>query len=220
MFSYHWRWAMAVKSFTTFAKKTNNINKSFFSILIVSAVAAMLLAACGKNHPHVLLQTELGDITVELYADKAPVTVSNFLRYVGEGRFRDATFYRVVTLENQPDNDVKIEVVQGGLFDDDHPQALPPIPHETTRSTGIRHLNGTISMARYGPGTASSEFFICIGDQPSLDYGGKRNPDGEGFAAFGRVVKGMDVVRKIQHQPAKGQYLEKKIKITAIKLLR
>ena len=186
--------------------------------IIITTSVIVTMAACGNKNPEVIIITELGDITIELYPDKAPVTVANFIRYVEEDRFKGAAFYRVVTQDNQPDNDVKIEVIQGGLFEDNHPQALPPIKHETTQQTGIRHLDGTISMARYGPGTATSEFFICIGNQPSLDYGGNRNTDGQGFAAFGRVVKGMDVVKKIQQQPEKEQYLKPRIKILEMEL--
>jgi peptidyl-prolyl cis-trans isomerase A (cyclophilin A) len=119
-----------------------------------------------------------------------------------------------VTLDNQPGSEVKIEVIQGGLFEDDHPQALPPIAHETTQQTGILHKDGVISMARYGPGTATGEFFICIGDQPKLDYGGIRNSDGQGFAAFGKVINGMDVVSKIQQSPEVEQYLKPRIPFT------
>ena len=164
-----------------------------------------------------ILETELGSITVEIYEKKAPVTAANFLQYVNENRFEGAVFYRTVTMENQPVNDVKIEVIQGGLFEDEHENGLPPIIHESTDVTGILHTDGVISMARLGPGTASSEFFICIGDQPELDFGGKRNPDGQGFAAFGKVIDGMDVVRKIQNQPAEGQYLKPQISILKIK---
>ena len=161
----------------------------------------------------------MGNIHIELYPEKAPITVSNFLKYVNENRFKDATFYRVVTPENQPGKEWKIEVIQGGLFEDEHPDMLPPIVHETTEKTGILHKEGTISMARNEPGTATSEFFICIGDQPSLDFGGNRNPDGQGFAAFGKVIKGMDVVRKIQKLPETDQYLNKKVKILEVKLI-
>ncbi|NPA37749.1 MAG: peptidylprolyl isomerase [Chlorobi bacterium] len=183
----------------------------------VLILLVVLLQGCGSRYPEVVMETPYGDIVIEIYEDKAPVTASNFMRYVDEDRFKDAVFYRVVTPDNQPDNDVKIEVIQGGLFDDNHPDALPPITHETTQETGINHLDGTISMARNEPGTASSEFFICVGDQPELDFGGRRNPDGQGFAAFGRVVEGMDVVKKIQHLPAKEQMLLKKIPIKIVK---
>ncbi len=179
-----------------------------------SAFAALIIfGACQQKFPRVLVLTEIGTIEIELYVDKAPVTANNFIRYVEEERFRGATFYRTVTLRNQPDSDVKIQVIQGGLYEDDHPAMLPPIEHESTDKTGILHKDGVISMARYGPGTATSEFFICVEDQPELDYKGKRNPDGYGFAAFGKVTRGMDVVERIHHAPAKGQYLEPRIRI-------
>ena len=162
------------------------------------------------------METELGPIQLELYPDRAPITVSNFLIYVDENRYEDFHFYRMVHMENQPDNDVKIEVIQGGLGFDKHPMELPTIVHETTDKTGIRHLNGTLSMARLEPGTASSEIFICINDQPELDFGGKRNPDGQGFAAFGKVISGMDVVRKIQLLPETNQILDKVVKVNSI----
>lgn len=122
-------------------------------------------------------------------------------------------------MDNQPDNDVKIEVIQGGIFDDKLIDQIPPISHETTEMTGIKHKDGTLSMARYTPGTASTEFFICVGDQPELDFGGKRNPDGQGFAAFGKVVSGMDVVQKIQQGKDTTQYLidPVEIELTLIK---
>jgi peptidyl-prolyl cis-trans isomerase A (cyclophilin A) len=120
-------------------------------------------------------------------------------------------------MTNQPDNEVKIEVIQGGLGNDERGLGLPPIVHETTAQTGLRHLDGSISMARVEPGTASSEFFICVGDQPELDFGGTRNPDGQGFAVFGRVAVGMEVVRAIQEQPAEGQWLAPEIKITEVR---
>lgn len=189
--------------------------KVFFTLLsILTAVS------CSRSNPRITFKTELGNITVELYPDKAPVTANNFLRYVNENRLEDATFYRTVTLNNQPNSKVLIEVIQGGLYEDNHPQALPPIEHETTEMTGILHKDGVISMARYGPGSATCEFFICVGDQPSLDYGGSRNGDGQGFAAFGKVVDGIDVVHKIHQSPEVGQYLEPRIKINAVELVK
>jgi len=179
-------------------------------------ILTLMLFCCSEQLPKVIMETELGSIMIEIYEKKAPVTAANFLRYIDEKRFEGAVFYRTVTMENQPNNDVKIEVIQGGLFEDDHENGLPPVIHETTDKTGVLHKDGVISMARLGPGTASSEFFICIGGQPELDFGVKRNPDGQGFAAFGRVVDGMDVVRKIQMQPAEGQYLKPQINILKI----
>lgn len=187
--------------------------------LLLVILLFCLTTACEKTYPQFIIETELGEITVEVYPDKAPITAGNFLRYVHEERLQGATFYRTVRADNQPDNDVKIAVIQGGTFDDDHPLRLAPIIHESTKKTGILHKNGVISMARMGPGTATCEFFICVGDQPALDYGGKRNPDGQGFASFGKVVEGMHVVREIHQQPAAGgQYLEPRIKIISVRM--
>jgi peptidyl-prolyl cis-trans isomerase A (cyclophilin A) len=190
--------------------------KTFLRVFLVLSLGSMLLFAEGAKNPHVLIKTEQGDIMVEIYAKEAPISAGNFLKYVDEGLFINATFYRVVTMGNQPNNEIKIEVIQGGLDFTEGSQTLPPIAHETTEKTGILHKDGVISMARLEPGTASSEFFICVGDQPELDFGGKRNPDGQGFAAFGKVVAGMEVVRKIHIQPEKGQMLTPRISISDI----
>lgn len=180
---------------------------TFRTALSVALGMLLIVGSVLAAKPRVKMETPLGTIVVELDADKAPITAGNFLRYVDENRFSTARFYRVVRLDNQPQNAVKIEVVQGGLGFEPDLKRLPEITHETTETTGLRHRDGTISMARGAPGTASSEFFICIGDQPELDFGGKRNPDGQGFAAFGRVVEGMDVVRKIHGQAESNQML-------------
>jgi peptidyl-prolyl cis-trans isomerase A (cyclophilin A) len=175
------------------------------------------------TNPKVLIATESGEIELEVFLGQAPVTAANFLRYVIEHRYIGATFYRTVRLDNQPESATKIEVIQGGLGMDAHPSKLPTIPHETTAQTGLRHLDGTVSMSRFDPGSASSEIFICIGDQPALDFGGTRNPDGQGFAAFARVTRGMDVVRAIQalpsggdQAPVQGQWLLEPVKITSV----
>lgn len=192
----------------------------WIGVLTILFLAVGLLGGCGGEdaspNPRVFIKTELGDIEIEVFVHRAPVTAANFMKYVEEGRFRGATFYRTVTMDNQPDNEVKIEVIQGGLGEDPEDLALPPIAHETTDRTGVLHRDGTVSMARSAPGTASSEVFICIGDQPELDFGGSRNPDGQGFAAFGQVVGGMEVVRRIQAQPAEGQWLNPQISITEV----
>nr|WP_166424131.1 peptidylprolyl isomerase [Paraglaciecola sp. 20A4] len=166
----------------------------------------------------------MGDITIELYADKAPITVANYIAYIKDSAFNGGEFYRVVG----PDNDQgtpQISVIQGRAstsFDD-----IPPINLETTKQTGLKHQDGTLSMARGAPNTATQEFFICVGSQPALDFGGLRNPDGQGFAAFGRVTSGMDIVRKIQQNRQtkvvedtyiKNQILAHPIKIIAITL--
>jgi len=186
--------------------------------LILSLITtALFLSGCKQEYPHIIIQTSLGDITAEIYLKQAPVTAGNFLSLVEAGIFNaDATFYRVVRDDNQPNNAVKIDVIQGGLRDS-RAKSLTPIRHETTQETGLQHLDGSLSMARSEPGTADAEFFICIGDQPELDFGGQRNPDGMGFAVFGRTIKGMDVVRKIQQQKDTNQYLIEPIKILSIR---
>jgi peptidyl-prolyl cis-trans isomerase A (cyclophilin A) len=169
-----------------------------------SLIVALLLSAFHSNAATaetvmVVMNTTAGDITLELYPEAAPVTVENFLKYVdGKHYDNEASFYRTVRVDNQAQNKIKIEVIQGGLEMEVPNLAFEPIAHETTRTSGILHKDGVISMARLEPGTATSEFFICINDQPELDFGGERYPDGQGFATFGKVVKGMDVVRTIQ----------------------
>jgi peptidyl-prolyl cis-trans isomerase A (cyclophilin A) len=189
-------------------------------VAFVLVFASMSLGKCQVANPGVVIRTDLGDIKVEIYERQAPVTAANFLRYVDAGLFKGASFYRVVKLENQPNNEVKIEVIQGGLQFSKDKKPFPPITHETTDKTGLLHKDGTISMARLAPGSADSEFFICVGDQPELDFGGKRNPDGQGFAAFGRVVEGLDVVHKIQQQPDEGQMLKQRVMIENIERSR
>jgi peptidyl-prolyl cis-trans isomerase A (cyclophilin A) len=148
----------------------------------------------------VALETDLGTILVEVYPQAAPVSAGDFLRYVDEGLYADAGFYRVV----RPDNDhgtPVISAVQGGVLDLEAPAA--GIAHETTDATGLRHVDGTVSIARGPPGTGSAAaFFVVLGDQPSLDFGGMRNPDAQGFAAFGRVIGGMEVIREINAMKA------------------
>jgi len=172
------------------------VSKLCFIVMLAVSVQLTALAAGPVN---ILMQTSAGDITLELYPEAAPVTVENFLRLVDGGFYRGASFYRVVRMDNQAQNKIKVEAIQGGLAEAEDDIPLKPIIHETTEATGVLHTDGVISMARMEPGTAKSEFFICINDQPELDYGGQRNPDGQGFAAFGRVIEGMDVVRKIQN---------------------
>jgi peptidyl-prolyl cis-trans isomerase A (cyclophilin A) len=165
------------------------------------------------------VETPLGEFIIEVDPRVAPVTVANFLRYVDGGYLDRAQVYRIVTLANQPpETRHKIEVVQWGLnLQDDRDAPFPPIAHETTQQTGLRHLDGTVSMARSTPGTAGSEFFICVGAQPELDFGGGRNPDGQGFAAFGRVAQGMDVVRALHGQAQAKQFIEPAIPIRRVR---
>jgi len=165
----------------------------------------------------VLMQTEVGTIELAVDTVRAPITATNFLKYV-DGKFFDGgRFFRTVTMDNQPNDSIRIEVVQGDVNPDRKKEVFPPIELERTSKTGLRHLDGVVSMARAGPNTATSSIFICINDQPQLDYGGKRNPDGQGFAAFAKVVKGMDVVRKIHNSPAEGQSLKPPVSILSVR---
>lgn len=168
------------------------------------------------NQPHVIIRTELGDIEAELYPDKAPITVANFLRYVDGGLFTGGSFFRTVTMDNQPNDQVKIQVIQCEANPEKRDAFFAPIVLERTRDTAVRHLDGSLSMARNGPDTAQHSFSICIGDQPELDFAGRRNRDGQGFAAFGRVVSGMDVAHQIHASPAEGQRLTPRIAIREV----
>jgi peptidyl-prolyl cis-trans isomerase A (cyclophilin A) len=197
--------------------------RGFDRRLFVASLLAAPLAAAAPAPVRVRLVTDLGVIVIELYPQMAPISVANFLAHADQHLLDGGSFYRTVGPWND-NNPATISVIQGGLNRDDGP--LPAIAHETTRATGIRHTDGVISMARDAPGTAEAEFFICIGDNPALDFGGARNPDGQGFAAFGRVVEGMDVVRKIHKAPAlsnasdpylKGQMIEKPVKIQQLR---
>jgi len=173
-----------------------------------------------SDSTRIVIHTTFGDIEAELFLEDAPITCSNFMRYIRICGNEGGSFYRTVTAVNQPGNRVKIEVVQGGFntakLDS---AAIVPILLERTNLTGVLHKDGTLSMARDAPDSGSTEFFICIGDQPSLDYMGERNPDGQGFAAFGRVTRGMDVVRKIQSAPSEGQRLTPLVEISGISRL-
>ena len=188
----------------------------FFFIGASLLVALAGSAARGQGIVRVTVQTEIGAIELAIDSARAPVTAANFLRYVDERRYEGGRFHRTVTPDNQPTNDVKIEVVQWSPAPRGDRERIPPIELERTNKTGLKHLDGTISMARAGPNTATGDVFICIGDQPELDFAGKRNADGQGFAAFGRVTSGMDVVRRIQRSPANGQSLTPPVRIVNI----
>jgi peptidyl-prolyl cis-trans isomerase A (cyclophilin A) len=168
-------------------------------VLLLVCLFAGPASAEDAENVRVLMKTSLGDIEIAVYPDKAPITATNFLRLVDGGHLDGGTFYRAVSPQNDNGSPV-ISVIQGGLADGEGP--FEPISHETTAESGLLHVDGAISMARGDVGTASTEVFICIGAQPALDFGATRNPDGQGFAVFGRVLAGMDVVRAIHQQPA------------------
>jgi peptidyl-prolyl cis-trans isomerase A (cyclophilin A) len=167
----------------------------------------------------VSLETGEGVIVLELEKERAPITTANFLRYLDQKRLDGATFYRATIVAPG------YGLIQGGARNNPK-RALPPIAHEPTTKTGLSHVDGTISMARGAPGTASGDFFITVGTMPSLDADPKQPGDNQGFAAFGHVVEGMDVVRKILGDPTsptegegvmKGQMLSPQVKIVAAK---
>ena len=182
-------------------------------------IAADARAASAGSIVLTRVDTALGAFVIEVNSDIAPRTVANYLAYV-DGKLLDGgSVYRIVTLANQaPETRHKIEVVQWGMnLADGQAPPLPPIVHETTRETGLRHLDGTVSMARSVPGSAAAEFFVCVGDQPELDFGGGRNPDGQGFAAFGRVVAGQDVVRALHAMGQATQILSAPIAVRSVR---
>jgi peptidyl-prolyl cis-trans isomerase A (cyclophilin A) len=161
----------------------------------------------------VRIETALGDIEVELSEEQAPASAGYFLADAKVGLYDGSSFFRIVTLSNQRvEKGRKIAVIQGGLKHER--EDLPPvIPHETTAMTGLRHLKGTVSLARFAPGAVYHSFFICLRDEPALDFGGARHPDGQGFAAFGRVVAGFEVVQRIFARAEEAEYLKNEIEI-------
>lgn len=190
---------------------------------VLAGAGALAASAAGAQtapavRPRVAIDTELGPIVLELAADKAPVTCANFLRYVDAKLYDGSSFYRATKVSPQP----LTGLVQGGL-NQSPTRRFPPIAHESTKQTGLSHVDGTVSMTRFDPGTATSEFFICVGNCTSLDADPSLPGDNQGFAAFGRVVDGMETARKILTSPVsptkgaewgmKGQILDPEIRI-------
>jgi len=190
------------------------------TVLALAAAAAFAAPAFAQPaNPRVVITTAEGAITLELFADKAPVTTANFLKYVDRKLYDGATFYRASKPKGQTSNDYG--TIQGGLQNDPK-KVLPAIAHESTTKTGLKHTDGTISMGRHAPGSAQADWFICIGDMPYLDATAK-DP---GFAAFGRVVDGMPVAKTILGLPVdpnagvgamKGEMLVKPLRIASIR---
>lgn len=170
---------------------------------------------------NVVIRTSMGDVTLALEKERAPLTTANFLRYVDQKRFDGATFYRAVKL----DDEGRYGLVQGGLKGDPK-KVLKPVKHEAPFNTGLSNVNGAVSMARGAPGTAASDFFIVVGDLVSLD--GKPDSDDPGYAVFGHVSDGMDVVKKIMEAPRaldapdpamKGQMIAAPVRIQSVRRL-
>jgi peptidyl-prolyl cis-trans isomerase A (cyclophilin A) len=191
-------------------------------MLMITFVLTLLFAQPAPPTPPTLIvfTTALGEIVIEVNVAKAPLTSANFLRYVDEGWYNEGRFHRTVRPETETNTTNPIQVIQAGRRQVPRAEAptFPALVLERTKDTGLTHVDGAVSMARVAgrPDSASSDFFIAIGPQPSLDFGGARNTDGEGFAVFGRVVSGMDVVKKIQAAPVRPgtQTLEPTITIT------
>jgi peptidyl-prolyl cis-trans isomerase A (cyclophilin A) len=164
-------------------------------LLAAAAALAARPAWAQTARPRVRLETDKGVIVAELADDKAPITVANFLHYVDTGRMNGAVFYRASRAPNAP----TIGLIEAGIRDPT--KLFPPIAHESTLTTGLRHLDGTLSMARFAPGTATSDFSICCGDAPYLDAHPELPGDNVGYAAFGQVMEGLDVARAILALP-------------------
>ena len=191
-------------------------------LLGLAAVAAIGCATVPSLPPAALvrLTTSMGEIDLEVETERAPVSAENFLRCVAEGRYDGGRFHRTVRPDTEVRKDVPIEVIQAGPAPRWEGRDVPPIPLERTSATGLRHVDGAVSMARTGPDSATTDFFVCVGAQPSLDFGGARNPDGQGFAVFGRVTRGAEVVRRIQAAKAEGQALTPPVEIVSARRLR
>jgi peptidyl-prolyl cis-trans isomerase A (cyclophilin A) len=180
------------------------------------------------------IRTALGSIGALVFEERAPLTSAHFLSYVRDGHYDGSSFYRSLTDSNQPANDARIRVIEGGFCDAYYDGVLrdcftkgfdmdktrrgpkPTIRVETTSETGLAHLDGTLSLGRCSADSVDDSFFICIGDQPHLDFGGKRHPDGLGFSAFGRVTGGMDVVLAINALPVDGQRITEGVRIISV----
>ena len=187
-------------------------------LLIVVAISTSCKPDSNKE-PHIIIETSIGNIEAELYPAKASQTVAAFLSYVKKGLYKESSFYRVIKIEGLP-AEYNSGLIQGGIYKSNPTQLskLAGVKHESPKVTGLSHVSGTISLARTLPGTGRSEFFICIGDQVQFDSSRRTNPDGLGYAAFGKVIKGMPVVRKIQAKDNRGDDIIDPVKILNIEV--
>jgi peptidyl-prolyl cis-trans isomerase A (cyclophilin A) len=170
----------------------------------------------------IVMTTSEGPITLALEKERAPLTTANFLRYVDQKRLDGVTFYRAMKLG------AEAGLIQGGPQGDPK-RILKPVPHEPTTTTGLSHVDGTISLARFAPGTATADFFITVGPVLSLDANPAGSGDTAGFAAFGHVVEGIDVVKRILAAPTsptagvgvmKGQMIAAPVKILTVRRVK
>ena len=186
---------------------------------LAAAATPVLAQTVIPGVVRVTITTGEGPLVLDLLADKAPLTVANFLRYVDAGRYNGGEIYRGMAVSSNP----LMGLVQGGAKPG---KPIPPVAHEPTTQTGLKHVDGTVSLARYAPGTGTSDFFICIGDAGYLDANPAATGDNAGFAAFGQVVEGMDIVKRILVMPKSqkadnpamvGQMLATYVKILSVK---
>jgi len=181
--------------------------------ILAAGLSLIMLSACGNTvdkSPNVILDTDLGAIEIEVYPEKAPLSAGDFLNYVDRKYYHGQGFYRVVRADNDP-REMGMSLIQGGRLDLEHIGDF--IAHENTKQTGLRNDAGSVAIAREEPGTGSAAyFFINVGNNNFLDQGGERNPDGEGYAVFGKVVAGMDVVENIQKGDSKGSVDDERVK--------
>ncbi|TCR65318.1 peptidylprolyl isomerase [Bosea sp. BK604] len=170
--------------------------------------------------PEVRVETECGGFTIRVNTDKAPVSSATFLAHVRGGHLDGSSVFRILNERNQPDDLHKVSTVQWGWYeqkDNTLPFERPPI--EPTSVTGLRHVRGTMSMARRGTGTPGSEYFIILRDEPELDFGGRRNPDGQGFSAFARVIEGFDTLERLHARGEDGQFVKRPIPVLSVREL-
>lgn len=184
---------------------------------IPAALLLLLSISCTHDkYPHIIIDTSLGKIEAEIYTDSAPLTSTAFLLNVQKEIYDNSSFYRVLKADPLP-NDYNTGIIQGGIYNVRKFIRVDSIPLETTHKTGLSHTSGMLSMARTTPGSAATEFFICIGDQSPLDSGRSGTSDGLGMAVFGKVISGMDVVRKIHNKPCNGDAISYPVKIDRIR---
>ena len=219
----------ALKRMAAGVRRVRVINRTVFKVLACTCVLAGRAIASdnceipgvklrpGLPMARVLLDTELGEIAIAVDLKNAPLTACNFLKNVAAQAYTRGYFGRSVRPDNQASAAVPIAVIQAYPHKDF--VAFAPVKLERTRDSGLHHLDGTVSMARMNPDDATDNFFICIGAQPQLDFGGRRNPDGQGFAAFGKVVHGMPLVMRIQSGPAEGEKLTPPVSIRAARIV-
>lgn len=193
-------------------------------IKYAALVLLLIISSCGHptyKNPHVIIDTTFGEIELELFPDQAPKSVAAFLSYVDAGYYKNSTFYRVQNNENVP-KEYNSGLIQGGIYTTNPKllQTIPGLVHESTKQTKLSHTSGAVSLARTTPGTASTEFFICIGDQLQFDSNEETNAAQVGYAVFAKVFKGMDVVSNIQNAPSRYDEFKRDIKIVNIERLQ